>query len=158
MFGVGLLGVAIVGSSGAVTALGDTLLQLGALPGGVGQAVGAGSHPIVQLRVIHPILGILVGLYALFLAGAVRRSSPSPAARRLSYGLAGLFLLQILGGGLNVALRAPVWMQIVHLLMADAVWIGLVLLGALALAASPAEAPAEARPAISPRAGSPARR
>jgi cytochrome c oxidase assembly protein subunit 15 len=157
MFGLALLGTALVGSSGAITALGDTLLQLGALPGGVGQAIGAGPHPIVQLRVIHPILGILVGLSSLLLARAVRRASPSPAARRLSYAMVGLFLLQILGGALNVTLRAPVWMQLVHLLMADAVWIGLVLLGALALAERPGEAAAELRPARAAPAGEPSR-
>jgi cytochrome c oxidase assembly protein subunit 15 len=54
--------------------------------------------------------------------------------------MAALFMLQILGGGLNVTLKAPVWMQIVHLLMADAAWIGLVLLGAAALASQPAAA------------------
>jgi hypothetical protein len=34
----------------------------------------------------------------------------------------------------NLVLLAPVWMQIIHLLLADLVWISLVLLGAVALA------------------------
>ncbi|MBX0327493.1 COX15/CtaA family protein [Oscillochloris sp. ZM17-4] len=126
---------------------GLALLQLGALPGGVSQPIGGGPHPIVQLRVIHPILGILVGLSSLLLARAVLQASPSPVARRLAYGLAGLFLLQILGGGLNVSLKAPIWMQLIHLLMADLVWIGLVLLAAVALAERPAEVSGQARPA-----------
>ena len=47
-------------------------------------------------------------------------------------------------GLLNLVLLAPVWMQIVHLLLADAVWIALVLLAARTLAlASPATAPEE---------------
>jgi cytochrome c oxidase assembly protein subunit 15 len=140
MFAIGLLGTALVGSSGAITALGDTLLQLGALPGGVSQAIGGGTHPLVQLRIIHPILGISVGLYALLLARVVLATTPTPLVRRIAYGMAALFMLQILGGGLNVTLKAPVWMQIVHLLMADAAWIGLVLLGAAALASQPAAA------------------
>jgi cytochrome c oxidase assembly protein subunit 15 len=45
-----------------------------------------------------------------------------------------LFLLQILLGGINVSLKAPVWMQLVHLLMADLVWIYMVVLSAIALA------------------------
>jgi len=40
-------------------------------------------------------------------------------------------------GLLNLVLLAPVWMQIVHLLLADAVWIALVLLAARALALAP---------------------
>ena len=38
-------------------------------------------------------------------------------------------------GFVNVALLAPIWMQIVHLALAAAVWIALVLLGAAVLAA-----------------------
>jgi hypothetical protein len=35
---------------------------------------------------------------------------------------------------LNVFLLAPVWLQLVHLVVADLVWIGLILLGASVLA------------------------
>jgi hypothetical protein len=40
----------------------------------------------------------------------------------------------------NVWLLAPVWMQITHLLVADLLWIALVLLTASALARRPAPA------------------
>lgn len=145
MFGLGLLGTALVGSSGAITALGDTLLQLGALPGGLNQPIGGGAHPLVQMRVLHPILGTLVGLFSLVIARTVVRYRPEPVARRLAASVVGLFFVQILLGGLNVTLKAPIWMQLVHLLMADAVWISLVLLGAVALgrtASLPQPAPA----------------
>jgi heme A synthase len=36
--------------------------------------------------------------------------------------------LQLLAGLANFLLQAPVWMQIVHLLIADLLWISLVLL------------------------------
>ncbi len=133
LLGLGLLGTILVGSSGAVTALGDTLLQHGALPGGVGQAITADSHPLVQMRIIHPIIGVLVGLYTLYLAQVVKSRSNNPVAGRLAWGLSVLFLLQILLGGINVSLKAPVWMQLVHLLMADLVWIAMVVLSAIAL-------------------------
>jgi len=35
---------------------------------------------------------------------------------------------QLCAGAVNIALLAPVWMQLVHLLMANLVWIALVLL------------------------------
>jgi len=47
--------------------------------------------------------------------------------------LIGLALLQLVVGAVNVLLLAPVWLQLVHLLLADLVWIALVLLGARAL-------------------------
>jgi heme A synthase len=44
----------------------------------------------------------------------------------------------LLSGALNVLLGVPVWMQLVHLLLADALWIAYVLASAQAL-----QAPAE---------------
>lgn len=149
LLGIGLVGTLLVGSSGAVTALGDTLLQHGVLPGGVSQPIGANAHPLVQMRIIHPILGTLVGIYTLYLAWVVTAQRREPLVRGFAWGLVGLFFLQILIGGINVTLKAPVWMQLVHLLMADVTWIFLVLLSAVALAV-PAAVPA-ARPA--PRTG-----
>jgi heme a synthase len=148
LLGFGLFSTALVGASGAVTALGDTLLQHGALPGGVSQAITRDSHPLVQMRVIHPIIGILVGIYTLFLARVVTAQRPEPMARLFAWGLVAIFFAQIILGGINVALRAPVWMQLVHLLMADLIWICLVLLSAVALArpaAEPATAPQSTR-------------
>jgi cytochrome c oxidase assembly protein subunit 15 len=148
LLGLGLLSTLVVGSSGAITALGDTLLQLGALPGGVSQQITTSSHPLVQMRVLHPVLGTLTGIFTLFLARVVTARRPDPATRRFAWALVGLFFTQILLGSLNVTLKAPIWMQLVHLLMADLVWIVLVLLGALALAtpaAVVAPAPAKTR-------------
>jgi heme A synthase len=39
-----------------------------------------------------------------------------------------LALAQVCAGAINVVLLAPVWMQITHLLLADSLWIALVLL------------------------------
>jgi len=44
---------------------------------------------------------------------------------------------QLLAGLVNLVLLAPVWMQLVHLLLADLLWIVLVLLAAATLAADP---------------------
>jgi heme A synthase len=57
-------------------------------------------------------------------------------------------VLQLLVGVVNVLLLAPVWLQLVHLLLADLLWIALVLLSTRALAASaPAPAPELTAPA-----------
>jgi heme A synthase len=39
-----------------------------------------------------------------------------------------LSLAQLCAGAINLILLAPIWMQITHLLLADSLWIGLVLL------------------------------
>jgi heme A synthase len=45
-----------------------------------------------------------------------------------------LVVTQLAAGGLNVLLLAPVWMQLLHLLLADSLWIVVVLFAAVTLA------------------------
>jgi heme A synthase len=132
--GAGMLGVMLVGAAGAVTALGDTLFPSGSLAEGLQQDLAATSHYLVQMRVIHPILAVGVALYVVALAWAIVRRRSGREVELLAAALTGLFLLQLALGALNVALLAPVWMQLVHLLMADLVWIALTLLAAAVLA------------------------
>jgi len=133
VFVVGLLGAMVVGATGAVTALGDTLFPAGSLAEGLRQDFSPAAHFLLQLRIIHPILAVIVGAYAIFAGafGASRR--PGPATRWLARALVAIFLAQIAVGVANVALLAPVSMQLIHLLMADAVWITLVLAATAAL-------------------------
>ena len=66
--------------------------------------------------------------YLIWLATVLLRRKPDLRVRQLALALGGLVLIQIAVGLLNVALLAPVWTQLVHLLIADATWIALVLL------------------------------
>jgi heme A synthase len=47
--------------------------------------------------------------------------------------LIALVLVQLGAGAINLLLHAPIWLQLVHLLLSDLVWIALVLLGCSAL-------------------------
>jgi heme A synthase len=133
VFAVGLLGVLLVGASGAITALGDTLFPSESLADGLQADFSAGAHFLIQLRVIHPILAVLVGVYAIAAGRLAAAWRPRAATRRLSWALVALFGAQLLIGVLNVALLAPIFMQIIHLFMADLVWVVLVLASAAAL-------------------------
>jgi heme A synthase len=44
-----------------------------------------------------------------------------------------LVAVQLAAGAVNVLLLTPIWMQLVHLLLADLLWLSLVLLGASSL-------------------------
>ncbi|MEO7909124.1 MAG: COX15/CtaA family protein [Roseiflexaceae bacterium] len=133
VFVVGLLGVLLVGASGAITALGDTLFPSQSLADGLQADFSPGAHFLIQLRVIHPILAVLVGVYSIVAGRLAAAWRPSVATRRLSWALVALFGAQLLIGVANVALLAPIFMQIIHLFMADLVWIALVLAAAAAL-------------------------
>ncbi|NOT44739.1 MAG: heme A synthase [Acidobacteria bacterium] len=138
--GAGCLALALVGSSGAVAALGDTLFPAASLAEGLAADLSTSSHVLIRLRTLHPVLAVAVALG--LLAGAGRLVPAGQAlGLRLHRALVWLVWGQLALGVLNVVLLAPTWLQIVHLLVADAVWIAFVLLGALALG-HPAAAPA----------------
>jgi heme A synthase len=142
-----LLATLVVAVAGAVTALGDTLFPASSLAAGLRQDLSPTAHFLIRLRVLHPALAVATGLLVGVSGFAVRRLRPTPAASRLSRILVALFFAQLAAGALNVVLLAPIWMQIVHLLLADAVWITLVLTAAAALADdAPARAPAVVPP------------
>jgi cytochrome c oxidase assembly protein subunit 15 len=79
---------------------------------------------LIELRIWHPIVAIIVSSY-LFAYGYRLRNS---AYERLVNIMFGLIVLQVTMGFINVILLAPIWMQILHLLIADALWIVLVIL------------------------------
>lgn len=114
----------LIAASGAVTALADTLFP----KDGIGLDLEQGSHFLTRLRVIHPVLAIGAAAAAWW---AVRRRSAN--ASRAAKTLPWLVVLMLVSGALNVALGVPVWMQLVHLILADALWIAFVLAAAQAL-------------------------
>jgi heme A synthase len=142
-------GVLIVGVSGAVAALGDTLFPAESLREAFLADASPASHLLIRLRVWHPALAVGVGL-GLILAcprlpvpGLGAESHPGST-------VAGLAALQIALGFANVILLAPVWMQLVHLLVADLVWIALIRLSALALAVPAGHAVTQPAASLSP--------
>jgi heme A synthase len=144
--GLGAVGLVVVGKSGAVAALGDTLYPAQSVLGGLAQDVSSTAHFLVQLRVAHPVLALAGVLLVALGASRVLQATGDDRARRLAWTASGLALLQLAVGLLNVALLAPIWLQIVHLLAADALWIAFVLLAVRALSL-PLPAPATEAPA-----------
>jgi heme A synthase len=127
---VALLGMLILGASGAITALGDTLV----LKAGLTPETSPVVATLVELRILHPLIAFGVGGLILFAVITVRSQRPSPLVTRLSTWLLATYVIQLLLGALNVVLKAPVAMQLTHLLVSDIIWILLVLLAAQALA------------------------
>lgn len=120
-------GLILVVITGGIAALGDTLFPATSLAEGLRQDIAAGAHFLVRLRVLHPFVAVAasVGVLAA-VAGAAARVR-TDRMRLLAGGVGGLVIAQLVAGVLNVALLAPGWLQLVHLLLADVVWIGLTL-------------------------------
>jgi heme A synthase len=119
----------LVSVAGAIAALGDTLFPSVSLAQGFHQDFSAAASFLLRLRILHPTLAILAGCYFVGVSVMILRSKQQPAlATKLATGVLILTMAQLCAGAMNLLLLAPVWMQITHLLLADSLWIGLVLL------------------------------
>jgi heme A synthase len=127
---VGGVALVLISATGAVTALADTLFP----KEGIGLDLEAGSHFLTRLRIIHPVLAVTTAVVAWWKLGSDVRSTEARA-------VAVLVGAMLVTGIVNVSLGVPVWMQLVHLALADALWITYVLLAARTLEAAPALAP-----------------
>lgn len=130
LFAASLAGTLMLGASGAVAALGDTLFPVKSLGEGLSNDLTGAGHYLVQLRVLHPVLAAVVGMMITGAACWTLKTTSSERTRKLARVVMLMLGVEIVAGGVNVLLLAPVWMQIIHLLLADAMWIGLVLLTA----------------------------
>ncbi len=111
--------------TGAIAALGNTLFPVDTIAEGIAQDLDPSSHLFLRLRVFHPILAVGAGAVTMVFATFVA----SRHRLRLGHAVAGLVVLQLGLGLLNLTLHAPTWLQLVHLLLADVLWIGVVWLG-----------------------------
>lgn len=124
----------LLGVTGAITALGDTLFPVRSSAEAITQGLNPASHFLLRLRLIHPFFAVSVGLYLILIAGLVSHLRPAPPVRRLARVMGAVFAVEIGVGLLNKLLLAPVGMQLFHLFIADVLWVSLVLFVAAALA------------------------
>ena len=116
--------ILIAGVTGAIAALGDTLFRTESLAQGLQDDLSESAHVFVRLRVLHPFLAAGLALLLVYTSTKLGLANDVTAtARRLGFGLLGLTITQTLFGAVNLWLLAPVWSQLVHLLLADLLWI-----------------------------------
>lgn len=123
-----------VGKTGAIAALGDTLYPAASFLDGLKADLAPTSSLLLRLRILHPALGVAVGAMLVFGAAAVPLAASDRRGRAAKRAVVALAVVQVVLGFVNVWLLAPVWMQLTHLLVADLLWIALVLMAASALA------------------------
>jgi heme A synthase len=118
-----------VSITGAIAALGDTLFPTTSLANGVAQDFAAGSSLLLRLRLLHPAVAILSAIYLLWAAaGAMQDGEEGNPLRTAGTRVGVMVFVQVMAGFANIYLLAPIWMQLVHLLIADVLWITVVLL------------------------------
>ena len=137
MTAAALVAFLLLGISGAVAALGDTLYPASSVAAGLRQDAASGAPLFIRLRVLHPAIAVVAAGLILYQMWSAVKARPSEARQWAALVLTMLVFVQLGLGAINIALLAPIWLQIIHLLVADALWIGIVLYAASALAIGP---------------------
>jgi cytochrome c oxidase assembly protein subunit 15 len=121
----GLAGLLLVSATGAVVALGDTLFPNATLAAGLAADFNPTSHFLIRLRAWHPALAVVVAIYIVTI---MSRSDAfdEPGLRTAARWAMGLIAGQILLGVINLLALAPLWLQMAHLLVSNALWVALV--------------------------------
>jgi heme A synthase len=146
MFALSLGALLLVGASGAVNALGDTLFPSASLSAGLTEDFAPRAQLFVRLRALHPLLAAMTVAIIVLTLGLVRGLRPARAVRILARTTTALVVLQVAIGIVNMIALAPVGLQLAHLVVADALWIALVLTAAAAFAVAPSATPLPTAP------------
>jgi heme a synthase len=134
----GIMVVLIVGVTGSLAALGDTLFPATSLASALAQDFSSGSGWLVRWRWTHPTIAFIASVFLIWILVRAAQRSAHWDNRGLSALVLLLLAAQYVLGVLDVVLLAPVWLQVAHLLGADVLWAALVVLTAR-LTLQPAE-------------------
>lgn len=133
---IGVLAIFIVGISGSIAALSHMIFPAGTLADSIAADFSPASNILLRLRLLHPVTAILTSVFLIFLTGWLAKETGNESrVARWSNILALLVLAQLAFGTATLFMRAPIVMQLGHLLFADAIWICYVLFAAAFLSA-----------------------
>jgi cytochrome c oxidase assembly protein subunit 15 len=119
-YGLALVALLLVASTGAVVALGDTLFPHESLADGLAADLDPTAHFLIRLRVLHPVIAAMTAVWLLV---AVARE---PVAHPVNHLLVAAVIGQTLLGVINLLLLAPLSLQLSHLLLSNLLWMTVV--------------------------------
>lgn len=120
--GLGLLLMLVLMFTGGIAAMGNTMFPSESLAAGLRADFDVNSHPLIRLRLLHPLIAIAVGTYLFVSLGMAWWLKSVPQAANTSRVLLGVYVSQLLLGTVNLGLQAPVVLQLAHLLVAVAAY------------------------------------
>ncbi len=129
---VGALVLIVLGATGALNALADTVFPSDSVMSDLAEKFGPTAPGLSRLRIVHPIAAVLGGLLVAWIATS-RSKQASDRTRRWAALVAVLVLVQALIGIANIFYLTPLSLQVVHLMVADFLWIAYVIFGASGL-------------------------
>lgn len=126
----GLFVFMIVGVTGSLAALGDTLFPESSLSAALAADFSSSSGWLVRWRWTHPTIAFLASIFLIWILVRAAQRSTHWDNRGLSALVLVLLATQYVLGLMDVLWLAPVWLQVVHLLGADSLWAALIVLTA----------------------------
>jgi heme A synthase len=130
---IGVVMTLLLGASGGIAALGDTLFPVTTFAEGLAQDVDMTANVLLRLRVLHPVIAIATGIVMVVVSQVIAQMNPVAGTRQASRVLLAAYVGQLALGTVNMVLLAPIPIQLLHLLLADVIWIAFVVLVGLAL-------------------------
>ena len=126
ILGVGLVLMLIAGVCGSIAALGDMLFPSANLAAGLQADFNPLSAMLIRLRWIHPFVSVGTSIYLVWASLYLKRFLPISYVRQAAWTVIVLIGVQIVAGVTNLLLLAPIPMQMLHLLLADLLWLALI--------------------------------
>jgi heme A synthase len=123
---VGTIVLLLLGATGALNALADTIFPSDSLAEGIAAEFGPTAPFLLRLRIIHPVIAIAGGLLVGWIAADTARRG-SRTTKRLASAVSLVVLLQFFVGIANIFLLTPLAIQVTHLMVADILWLSFVL-------------------------------
>ena len=142
---IGALMMMLLGASGGIAALGDTLFPDTSFVDGLYKDLDPTANLLLRLRVAHPAIAVGTGFLMVIIAQLFRNTFPTPQIARTANIVIGAYVAQLVLGTVNMMLLAPIPLQIFHLLLSDIIWIAFVVLIGLGFAKT--APPAQGSPA-----------
>jgi heme A synthase len=130
---IGVMMTLLLGASGGIAALGDTLFPVTTFAEGLAQDFDMTANVLLRLRVLHPVIAIATGIVMVVVSQIIAQMNPVAGTRKASRVLLAAYVGQLALGTINMVLLAPIPIQLLHLLLADVIWIAFVVLVGLAL-------------------------
>ena len=134
---IALLLMMVVGAFGAITAMGDTLFPAESFAEGAAAKFDPSAHFAVKMRLWHPVLAVGTAVYLSVILWTSEEYWQSRILRRLTWLNLAIVGVQLAAGVINVLLAAPIFMQLLHLALADIAWMSLLFLMNESLAERP---------------------
>jgi cytochrome c oxidase assembly protein subunit 15/protoheme IX farnesyltransferase len=119
---IGAFVIIVLGATGALNALADTVFPSETVTGDLSEKFGPTAPLLSKLRIIHPVVAVAGGLLIGWIATSLVRFG-SPRSRKLSLAVVLIVFSQFFIGIANIYLLTPLSVQVIHLMVADLLWI-----------------------------------